>query len=237
MLEIEGLSAGYGRLPVLFRINFSVAAGEVVALIGPNGAGKSTLLKTALGIVRPTAGSIVIDGARVTHEPANLRVARGVVLCPEGRRIFANLTVDENLSAGAGKCGKAEIRANRERVFDLFRILGERSRQPAGSMSGGEQQMLAIARALMSSPKVLLIDELSLGLAPLVVSSLYSSLRALADEGLAVVVVDERANKMMDAADRTYVMEKGEIIYNGSRGDERLDVAASSALGSHFNRD
>lgn len=237
MLEVEGLNSGYGRLPVLFGINFSVNSGELVALIGPNGAGKSTLLKTVLGIIRPTAGSIIIDDARVMHEPPSARVARGIALSPEGRRIFANLSVQENLLAGAGKSDREQIQAAQARIIDLFPILGERLRQRAGSLSGGEQQMLAIGRALMSRPKVLLIDELSLGLAPLVVSRLYASLRELADEGLAVVVVDERANQMMGVADRTYVLEKGEIVYSGARGDERLESVASSALTSQLDRD
>jgi branched-chain amino acid transport system ATP-binding protein len=237
LLELDRINAGYGRLPVLFNVSLSVQVGELVALIGPNGAGKSTLLKTALGIVRPTAGSITIDGVRVTHEPPHLRVRRGIALSPEGRRVFANLTVAENLLAGAVGAKKSDVEIRQERVVGMFPILGERTRQRAGSLSGGEQQMLAIGRAMMSEPKVLLIDELSLGLAPLIVAELYACLRQLADEGLGVVVVDERANKMMGSADRTYVMEKGEIVFTGKSGDERLVLAASTALGSHFNRD
>jgi branched-chain amino acid transport system ATP-binding protein len=237
MLELNSINAGYGRLPVLFGVSVTVGVGEVVAIIGPNGAGKSTLLKTALGIVAPTAGSVTLDGVQVTHEPAHLRVRRGIALSPEGRRVFANLTVDENLTSGAAAKGKVECAANREHIFELFPILGQRTRQLAGSLSGGEQQMLAIGRAMMSSPKVLLIDELSLGLAPLVVAELYGSLRQLADGGLGVVVVDERASQMMGIADRTYVIEKGEVVFSGNRGDDELNRATSSALGSHFDRD
>jgi branched-chain amino acid transport system ATP-binding protein len=237
VLELDGVSSGYGRLPVLFRVSLSVGAGEMVALIGPNGAGKSTLLKTAMGILHPTAGTVAVCGKRVTHEPPMVRVRRGIAMCPEGRRIFANLSVAENLLSGAASASRDEIKINRQRVVELFPVLGERQRQRAGSLSGGEQQMLAIGRAMMSGPKVLLIDELSLGLAPLVVGHLYERLRQLADEGLSVLVVDERASKMMGSADRTYVMEKGEIVFSGTRGDARLSAAATSALGAGFDRD
>jgi branched-chain amino acid transport system ATP-binding protein len=145
--------------------------------------------------------------------------------------------VDENLLSGAASESKSSVRTNRERVFDIFPILGERTRQRAGSLSGGEQQMLAIGRAMMSNPRYLLIDELSLGLAPIIVVELYRSLRRLADEGLGVLVVDERASRMMGSADRTYVVEKGEIVFTGERGDERLRDAAASALGARFDRE
>ncbi len=230
MLEVVGVNAGYGRLPVLFDIDFRVDKGELVALVGPNGAGKSTLLKTAIGVVRPTRGSVVFDGATVTHEPPHRRVRRGIALSPEGRRVFARLTVDENLRSGAHGVSSDDAARQRNRIFDLFPILASRGHQQAGSLSGGEQQMLAIGRALISAPKVILIDELSLGLAPLVIAELFVLLRQLADEGLAVVVVDERAGTVLEAADRVYVMEKGRFVFEGDHDGARESFSATTAL-------
>ena len=212
MLEIESLRAGYGRLPVLFDIDLSVGAGEVLAIVGPNGAGKSTLLKSVIGVVNPTAGRIVFDGVRVTHEPPHLRVERGMALSPEGRRVFASLSVRENLLAGAARTPPAVVEQQLEKIYALFPILSERTGQEAGSLSGGEQQMLAIGRALVSAPKMLLIDEPSMGLAPLIVAELYRVLHALAGDGIGIVVVDERSEEAISAADRVCVIEKGRIV-------------------------
>ena len=212
MLEVESLRAGYGRLPVLFDIDLSVEAGEVLAIVGPNGAGKSTLLKSNIGAVTPTAGRIVFDGARVTHEPPHLRVERGMALSPEGRRIFGSLSVRENLLAGAARTPPDVVEQQLERVYALFPILHERTGQEAGSLSGGEQQMLAIGRALISAPRMLLIDEPSMGLAPLIVAGLYRVLHELAGEGIGIVVVDERSAEAISAADRVCVIEKGRIV-------------------------
>ncbi len=212
MLEIESLRAGYGRLPVLFDIDLSVDQGEVLAIVGPNGAGKSTLLKSVIGVVTPTAGRVVFDGARVTHEPPHLRVDRGMALAPEGRRIFASLSVRENLLAGAARTPPDVVEQQLARVYALFPILEERTTQEAGSLSGGEQQMLAIGRALISAPKMLLIDEPSMGLAPLIVAELYRVLHELATEGIGIVVVDERSAEAISAADRVCVIEKGRIV-------------------------
>ena len=212
MLEIESLRAGYGRLPVLFDIDLSVEVGEVLAIVGPNGAGKSTLLKSIIGAVTPTAGRIVFDGARVTHEPPHLRVERGMALSPEGRRIFGSLSVRENLLAGAARTPPDVVEQQLERVYALFPVLQERTGQEAGSLSGGEQQMLAIGRALISAPRMLLIDEPSMGLAPLIVAELYRVLHRLATEGIGIVVVDERSDEAISAADRVCVIEKGRIV-------------------------
>ncbi|MCY3662660.1 MAG: ABC transporter ATP-binding protein [bacterium] len=212
MLEIESLRAGYGRLPVLFDIDLSVNEGEVLAIVGPNGAGKSTLLKCIIGVVTPTAGRIVFDGVRVTHEPPHLRVERGMALAPEGRRIFGSLSVRENLLAGAARTPPDVVERQLERIYALFPILNERTTQEAGSLSGGEQQMLAIGRALISAPTMLLIDEPSMGLAPLIVAGLYRVLQELATDGIGIVVVDERSAEAISAADRVCVIEKGRIV-------------------------
>jgi branched-chain amino acid transport system ATP-binding protein len=230
MLELRHVHAGYGRLPVLFDINFFVQAGELVAVLGPNGAGKSTLLKTVLGVVRPRQGIVVFEHARVTHEPPHIRFGRGIALSPEGRRIFKDLTVRENLVAGSSNVSSKVVQRQTERVYELFPILRERSKQRAGSLSGGEQQMLAIGRALVSAPKLLLIDEMSMGLAPLVLAELYQTVQQLAREGLAVVVVDQ-FSKLVGVADRACILEKGRIVFDGSRDEAEAELSASTALG------
>lgn len=236
ILDAHGLHAGYGRLPVLFDVDFSVRPGEMVALVGPNGAGKSTLLKTLIGVVKPTKGRVVFDGARVTHEPPHSRVKRGLALSPEGRRVFANLSVGENLRTGIAGTPADVVAAQIEKIHELFPVLGQRRTQLAGSLSGGEQQMLAIGRALISDPKLVMIDELSLGLAPLVVKDLYAALAALASSGVAVVVVDERASEMIEHADRTLVIEKGAIVFEGSHAEAEEWLAESSQVGVPIDR-
>jgi len=215
MLELENVSSGYGRLPVLFDISIKVDAGEVVALLGPNGAGKSTLLKTILGVVKPRAGEMTWHGDRITNAKPADRVATGITLCPEGRRVFKNLSVKENLLAGAFGKSAATTESQLNVCFDIFPRLQERISQTAGSLSGGEQQMLAIARSLMSQPQLVLIDELSMGLAPLVVFELTRKVRELGDAGLAVIVVDQFAKTLEHCADRAYVLDKGRLEYTG----------------------
>jgi branched-chain amino acid transport system ATP-binding protein len=231
VLELYNVYSGYGRLPVLFDINFSVAPGELVAVLGPNGAGKSTLLKTILGVVPASRGTIVFDQTRVTHETAAGRFLRGIALSPEGRRIFMNLSVKENLVTGSSGVAPDVVTRQMDRAFELFPVLGQRQGQRAGSLSGGEQQMLAIGRALISAPRLLLIDELSMGLAPLVVADLYETLRTLADEGLAVVVVDQFASKMLAVADRACVVEKGRIVFDGTGEESQAELLAGAAVG------
>ena len=216
MLELHGVSAGYGRLPVLFDVSLTIKPGEVVALLGPNGAGKSTLLKTILGVVRTRGGEITWNGQRVTTARTADRVAMGISLCPEGRRVFANLSVRENLLAGAFGRKSGPTSTQLDVCCEIFPRLRERISQRAGSLSGGEQQMLAIARSLMSQPELVLVDELSMGLAPLVVLELTRKLRELGDNGLSVIVVDQFAKTLNECADRAYVLDKGRLEFDGS---------------------
>ena len=215
MLELHNISTGYGRLPVLFGINLQVAQGEMVGVLGPNGAGKSTLLKTILGLLPVRQGGIVFRGRKISHVPTHARFASGISLCPEGRRVFKNLSVRENLLAGAFGQEKSAVAEQLEAVYSIFPRLDERKDQRAGSLSGGEQQMLAISRALMSRPRLLLVDELSMGLAPLVVEELLDTLRQLCDRGLGLIVVDQFASRLVGRADRGEVLEKGRIVFSG----------------------
>jgi branched-chain amino acid transport system ATP-binding protein len=216
MLELYNVSTGYGRLPVLFGINLKVEPGEMVGVLGPNGAGKSTLLKTILGLLPVRQGGIVFRGRKVSHEPTHARFQAGISLCPEGRRVFKNLSVRENLLAGSFGQDKTVVAEQLEAVYSIFPRLDERKEQRAGSLSGGEQQMLAISRALMSRPRLLMVDELSMGLAPLVVQELLGTLRQLCDRGLGLIVVDQFASRMVGRADRGDVLEKGRIVFSGS---------------------
>jgi branched-chain amino acid transport system ATP-binding protein len=216
MLELHNVSTGYGRLPVLFGINLKVEPGEMVGVLGPNGAGKSTLLKTILGLLPVRQGGIVFRGRKVSHEPTHARFQAGISLCPEGRRVFKNLSVRENLLAGSFGQDKTVVAEQLEAVYSIFPRLDERKEQRAGSLSGGEQQMLAISRALMSRPRLLMVDELSMGLAPLVVQELLGTLRQLCDRGLGLIVVDQFASRIVGRADRGDVLEKGRIVFSGS---------------------
>ena len=215
MLELRNVSTGYGRLPVLFGINFRVEPGEMVGVLGPNGAGKSTLMKTILGLLPCRKGGIAFRGKKISHQPAHVRFASGISLCPEGRREVKNLSVRENLLAGAFGQDKTDVGEQMQAVYSIFPRLDERKDQRAGSLSGGEQQMLAISRALMSRPRLLLVDELSMGLAPLVVEELLDTLRQLCDRGLSVIVVDQFASRLVGRADRGDVLEKGRIVFSG----------------------
>ena len=223
MLELRGIRAGYGRLPVLFDIDLTVDAGEWLTVVGANGAGRSTLLKTVLGVTNVTAGELHFGGERVTHLSSQGRISRGVAMVPEGRRIFPNLSVKENLRTGANTISRRDVPAQLQQVYDVFPILESRTGQRAGSLSGGEQQMLAVGRALMSRPKLLLVDELSLGLAPLVVATLTDALVKLCAEGLAVIVVDEvHVHSTAAAGSRRLVLEKGRFVSESAVEAERL---------------
>ena len=223
MLELQGLRAGYGRLPVLFDVDLEVEAGEWLTVVGANGAGRSTLLKTILGVTNVTAGEVLFGGERITHLGTYDRIARGVAMVPEGRRIFPNLSVRENLRTGANTIAKRQLAGQLRQVYEVFPILESRAGQRAGSLSGGEQQMLAVGRALMSRPKLLLVDELSLGLAPMVVATLTEALVKLCAEGLAVVVVDEvHVHATTAAASRRLVLEKGRFVSESGVEAERL---------------
>jgi len=223
MLELRAIRAGYGRLPVLFDVDLAVGPGEWLTVVGANGAGRSTLLKTILGVTNVSAGEVVFGGQRITHLATYDRIARGIAMVPEGRRIFPNLSVKENLRTGANTIAKRDVAAQLARVHEVFPILESRSGQRAGSLSGGEQQMLAVGRALMSRPQLLLVDELSLGLAPLVVATLTGALQRLCAEGLAVIVVDEvHVHSTTASASRRLVLEKGRFVSNPAAEAQRL---------------
>jgi len=216
MLKIEGLSVHYGGIHALQGIDLEVPDGKIVTLIGANGAGKSTTLKTIVGLVKATGGSVSWNGETLTGRATKDIVSQGVVLVPEGRRVFPNLSVDENLSLGAyARDDKPDIAANRRRVFELFPRLQERKGQKAGTLSGGEQQMLAVGRALMAQPKVLMMDEPSLGLAPLVVKMIFDIVREINRSGTTVLLVEQNAKAALEIADYGYVLETGRITLQG----------------------
>jgi branched-chain amino acid transport system ATP-binding protein len=212
MLELKRVGAGYGRLPVLFDIDMTVDQGEMVSVLGSNGAGKSTLLKTILGAIPPTKGEIMFRRQRVSSLPSHKRVALGIALSPEGRQVFPTLSVKENLLTGAYGVDGKKMKEQFDRCFELFPRLKERQNQAAGSLSGGEQQMLAVSRALMSRPRLLLVDELSLGLAPIIAERLYAALRSLCDEGLSVVMVEQFHLVAVGFSDKQFIMEKGRFV-------------------------
>ncbi|MBN2247646.1 MAG: ABC transporter ATP-binding protein [Coriobacteriia bacterium] len=223
MLEVQGIVAGYGRIPVLHEVSLTAEAGQMVTLVGANGAGKSTLLKVIAGVLPPWSGRVLLEGEDVTAVPAHRRVGRGIVLVPEGRMLFGAMSVDENLSLGAylrtGAEAKRRVQADRERVFELFPILAKRRSQPAGTLSGGEQQMLAVGRALMSDPTVLLLDEPSLGLAPKVISEIFAVLDRLREDGLTMVLVEQDARLALKHAEHGYVMRTGTVVLDGASSD------------------
>jgi len=214
-LSLQQLSSGYGRLQVLFGISLEVPAKSIISLLGPNGAGKSTTLWTVMGVVRPWEGRMLLEGTDATRVPPHRKVELGLALVPEGRRLFPEMTVEENLLTGAfTKRARERVRDTLEFVYALFPRLRERRRQRAGTMSGGEQQMLAIARALMSRPKVLLIDEPSAGLAPKIVSDLFQTVKQLKEE-MSVLLVEQNVAAALEISDYSYVLENGRIVLQG----------------------
>ncbi len=213
MLTIRNLQVAYGGIKAVKGVDLDVAAGEVVALIGANGAGKTTLLKAISGLLKPATGSIVYDGTEMGGEPAYDLVRRGLALVPEGRGMFPRLTVAENLAMGAyTRTDESAILRDLERAYTLFPRLAERKTQYAGTLSGGEQQMLAIARALMCRPRMLLLDEPSMGLAPLLVRKIFETVRAVSAEGVTILLVEQNAKLALEACNRGYVMESGNIV-------------------------
>lgn len=216
MLEVKGLNVAYGGINAVKGIDLEVRAGELVALIGANGAGKTTTLKAIAGLLNPASGSVRYDGGDVTGKPAFELVRRGLALVPEGRGVFARLSVEDNLAMGAYiRDDKAAIAADVERAYATFPRLAERRKQLAGTLSGGEQQMLAIARALMCRPKLLLLDEPSMGLAPLVVQKIFETIRTVAREGVTLLLIEQNARLALQTCDRGYVMESGLIALSG----------------------
>jgi branched-chain amino acid transport system ATP-binding protein len=229
LLEVEGLHAGYGHVRVLHDLAFSAGVGEIVAILGPNGAGKTTTLRAISGEIRPR-GRVRFDGADIAGRPPEALVKLGVAHVPEGRGTFTGFSVEENLLLGGYTLGRGELRARVEHCWSLFPELRDRRTQRAASLSGGEQQMLAIARALMRPPRLLLLDEPSLGLAPLVTRRVFEVLRRIREEdGATLVIVEQNANLVLDFADRAYVLESGRISLSGSAAEmrERDDVRRS----------
>ena len=217
LLEVKDLVVSYGGIEALKGISFSVEEGQIVTLIGANGAGKSTTLRAITGIVPIKSGSISFEGQDITGKDTQKIVERGIALSPEGRRVFANLTVLENLKIGAYlRTDAAQIANDIEHVYSLFPRLKERSWQMAGTLSGGEQQMLAVGRALMTKPKLLMMDEPSLGLAPLVVKDIFNIIKRLSEEGITILLIEQNANAALHAAHYGYVMETGHITLEGS---------------------
>ncbi|HEY0824055.1 MAG TPA: ABC transporter ATP-binding protein [Ramlibacter sp.] len=212
MLEISGLSSHYGRIPALSGVSLHVNAGELVAIVGANGAGKTTLLRTISGVQSVSGGTIRFDGVDLARQPARARVRMGIVQVPEGRQVFGPLSVEDNLRLGAFARGSA---SHLDPVLDLFPILREKRREPAGNLSGGQQQMLAIGRALMGRPRLLLLDEPSMGLAPRLVSEIFVRISALSKVGTTILLVDQNARAALGIADRGYVMETGRIVFGG----------------------
>ena len=223
MLEIKDLHVSYGGIQALRGVSLNVPDGKIVTLIGANGAGKSTLMRTISGLVKAQSGSILWNGQELLGKPIDQIVASGIAMSPEGRRVFADLTVLENLKIGAYlRKDKAETEKDLEWVYSLFPRLRERSWQSAGTLSGGEQQMLAVARALMSRPKLMMMDEPSLGLAPLIVRDIFQIIREINKQGVTILLIEQNANMALHTADRGYVMETGEIILEGA-GRELLE--------------
>ncbi|GAB4487098.1 MAG: ABC transporter ATP-binding protein [Thermodesulfovibrionales bacterium] len=230
MLEIRSIDVLYGDVQVIWDVSFSVQKGEIAALIGANGAGKSTILKTVSGIVRPARGEIVFDNRPVQTMPAYRLIEQGLVHVPEARRLFVEMTVEENLDMGSLR-GEARLHRekSKEMVFDLFPRLRERRRQLAGTLSGGEQQMVAVGRGLMSRPKLMMFDEPSLGLAPILVREIFSVIKRIREEGTTVLIVEQNVNQTLAICDRAYVLETGKIVQQGTGqallNDEHVRVA------------
>ncbi len=216
MLEVAGLTTHYGRIQALKGIDLAVAEGELLALVGANGAGKTTLLKTISGVQPASGGSIRFVGADITRTPADRRVRLGIAQVPEGRQVFGPLVVEDNLALGAYTRPKGEIGESLERIYAMFPVLKDKRHEPAGTLSGGQQQMLAIGRALMAKPRLLLLDEPSMGLAPLLVEEIFAAVRALKAKGTTIFLVEQNAHAALSIADRGYVLETGRIVLQDS---------------------
>lgn len=230
MLQIENLNVHYGVIHALHDVSLHVEQNEIVTLIGSNGAGKSTTLLALSGLLSPTSGTIQFDGSDLVALPAHQRVMNGLVQVPEGRRVFPEMTVAENLEIGAHtRRDKAQIATDLSEVFGIFPRLAERKNQAAGTMSGGEQQMLAVGRALMSRPRLLLLDEPSLGLAPLLVKEIFNVIKMIRERGVTVLLVEQNAHLSLEIADRAYVLETGSIVMEGVAKDIARDPRVKAA--------
>ena len=220
MLQVNDLFVSYGVINAIKGISFSVNKGEIIALIGANGAGKTTILHTVTGLITPQSGKIIFEGSDITKTPAHKIVGMGMAHVPEGRRVFQQLTVYENLKLGAYTIkDKKVIENNLKYVYEHFPRLEERKKQVAGTLSGGEQQMLAMGRALMSNPKIILMDEPSMGLSPILVSEIFRIIKEVSDDGTTVLLVEQNAKKALSVADRAYVLETGKIVLSGDASE------------------
>jgi branched-chain amino acid transport system ATP-binding protein len=229
VLALDGITAGYGTSPVLRDVSVTVPHAALVALLGANGAGKTTLLRVASGLLRPTAGQVRLGAATVTGQPAHRRARGGLCLIPEGRGIFPSLTVRDNLEIEVPPWVKD---AAPDRALAMFPTLGNRMRQVAGTLSGGEQQMLALARAVLSEPKVILVDEISMGLAPKLVDSLFEALTELAATGISMLIVEQYVQRALEICSLTYIINKGTVVYSGPSQSLQRDAIIRSYLGS-----
>ena len=229
MLSLKGVVAGYGNITAVKSIDLEVPAGSVVSLIGANGAGKSTTMKTIMGILKPSEGDILFEGKSIAGKRTHEIVKAGISLVPEGRQILQDMSVYENLEMGAYTRGDRDIEADIKKVFKRFPILDERSYQMGGTLSGGQQQMLAIGRALMARPKLLLLDEPSMGLAPLVVSEIFETVKEISAEGTTVLLVEQNVRQALKIADYAYVLETGKIVLHGKARDIAADPRVMEA--------
>jgi branched-chain amino acid transport system ATP-binding protein len=229
VLELDDVAVSYGKRRALEGVTLSVAAGEIVTLLGANGAGKSTTLRAVSGLVRPTRGRIRYEGRDITHVPADRIVAAGVGHVPEGREIFPEFTVHENLLVGGHTVERSRMGERLESVFRLFPVLRDRQSQLAGTLSGGEQQMLAIGRALMTRPRLLLLDEPSLGLAPMLAREIFRVIRRINESGVAVLLVEQNARRALALASRGYVLETGRLVTSGTSGELSADARVRTA--------
>jgi branched-chain amino acid transport system ATP-binding protein len=223
LLDVRALCAGYGDTDVLRGIDLQVEPGEIVAVLGANGVGKSTLNRTISGVVRPRGGAIVFEGASIEREKPAAIVARGLIHVPEGRRIFPDLSVRDNLDLGSYRRGAERRAENRDRVFAIFPRLAERTSQRAGTLSGGEQQMLAIGRGLMAEPRLLILDEPSLGLSPLLVEELFALIARIHADGIAVLLVEQNVVQSLEVASRAYILAEGQCVMSGRAADVGAD--------------
>ena len=228
-LQVKDLNAGYGKIPVLRDVSLHVEEGEVVAVIGPNGAGKTTLLKTISGLITPTSGDISFQGQSILGKPPHEVAKAGISHIPEGRRLFANMTVMENLMMG-GYARRDDLEAALEDVLEMFPVLRERRKQKAKDLSGGQKQMLAVSRGLVSRPILLMLDEPSLGLAPMLVDSIYEKLHMLRERGLTVLLVEQNVNYALELSSRAYVLENGRVAMEGSS----KELASSAHVKKHY---
>ena len=227
-LELRGVSAGYGPFRALFDVSLEVGSGEALALVGANGAGKTTVARVASGLVAPSGGTVVVDGDDLTGARTYMFARAGVAHAPEGRSVFASLSVEENLTLSFRRLhGRKGVRASLDRAYELFPVLGQRRTQTAGTLSGGEQRMLSLARVMVEVPKILVADELSLGLAPIIVDGLYESLARLRQEGTALLIVEQQVGHALRLCDRVAVLDHGTITWTGASADAGDVVSAA----------